>query len=66
MAADIEMEALVSDGARDSSNVNGISFQDRDAHLIFRQKVGGGKARRSGSDNSYACFHFIKPPNFPG
>jgi hypothetical protein len=51
VAADVEVEPFVPLGSGEAADTLAALLQDGDGHARFRQLVGGGQARRPGSDD---------------
>jgi hypothetical protein len=51
VAADVEHEVFVADGAADAAHVNRFIFDDEHRGCFFREALGGRQTRRSRSNN---------------
>ena len=58
MAANVEMKTLISDRARNATDIHRVGFHDIDADFLLRQEVARGQTRRPGTDNGDFCLHF--------
>jgi hypothetical protein len=55
--ADIEVETLVTNGPRNTADVDWIGFENSDRHLVLGKEVGRGQSSRASADNYYLGFH---------
>ena len=53
MAADVEQEALVFDGAADAADIDRVPLDDDDGRVLLGQAIGGGEAGGPGTDHEH-------------
>ena len=53
VAADVEQEALVVDGAADAADIDRVALDDEDGPRLLGQAIGGGEAGGPGADHEH-------------
>ena len=53
MAADVEQEILVCDGAADAADIDRVALDDDDGARFLGQALGGGEAGGPGTDHEH-------------
>ena len=53
MAADVEQEILVCDGAADAADIDRVALDDDDGARLLGQAIGGSKAGGPGTDHEH-------------
>src|SRR5206468_12176838 len=67
VAANIEMETLISHRSGNTADVNRVGFQDNDVHRLFCEEIARRQTCRPGTDDGDFCFHLLlRDPVAPG